>query len=399
MISIEASGVPYEGVISASVTTAMDSLSGVFNIVTKNIIPDLSQKISKITVVDGLSLPFKIGEEVSILVDGQTVLTGYIDDLSSSYSSSEHTVSVRGVDRTDDILTSTASEKVEFSTKISFENLIKKTLETNNIGNIKVINQVTGLADFEPSEIESPEIGGRLFDFFLELARKKKVLISTDGLGNLLILRSSTIAISDKLLNTVGESNIHNGSFTLSHKQRFGKYVVFSQGNMTGENGSAGSVTASSMAGRRGESRDLQVRLTKVMNMVSDKTQTTQQCIELAQWEQNVRRTRGYVYNCNVIGHSRPSGGIWKPNTLVFVQDIFSGLNSNMLINSVTYSQASGANSLTSLSFVSPDAYQIQADEPKAIAKSSTKAKNQTPTCEELNVILKRNKLQTEDCP
>ena len=393
MIVIEASGIVYEGVIGLSVSTSMASLTGSFNLSTLSTDPNLNTKISQINVSDGLPLPFKIGETVSILVDNETVLTGFIDEISANYSGDSHSISVSGIDSTDDILISTASEKVQFTTKISFEDVITKTLETNNIRTMKVINQVSGLTPFEASEIESPEIGGNLFEFFLQLARKKKVLLSTDGLGNLLILRSSTEAVPDKLINNVKESNIQSASFSLSHKNRYGQYVVFSQGNMTAENASPGAVSADSMAGRKGESEDKEVRPTRVLNTVSAKTQNNEQCFELAEWQQNFARIDGYKYSCVVIGHSRPSGGIWKPNTLVFIKDIFAGLNSNMLINSVTYTQNSGKISTTALDFVAPDAYQIQADEPISQAKSSEMAKNLRLTLEQINARRKESEV------
>ncbi len=385
MIQVEASGVLFEGFTGVSVSTSMQSLTGAFNLNTLSVEQNLNTKISQINVSDGLPFPWKIGEQVSILVDGEQVLTGFIDDISAQYSGDSHSISVSGVDSTDDILKSTASEKVQFTTKISFEDLITKTLETNTPKTIKVINQVPGLTPFETSEIESPEVGGNLFDFFLQLARKKKVLLSTDGLGNLTIIRSSTDAVPDKLINNVKESNIQSASFSLSHKNRYGKYVVFSQGNMTAENASPGVVSADSIAGRRGESEDIEVRPSRVLNTVSAKTQNSEQCKELAEWQQNFARIDGYKYSCVVIGHIRPSGGIWKPNTLVFIKDIFAGLNSNMLINSVTYTQNSGKISTTALDFVSPDAYQIQANEPVTQVKSSEMAKNLKPTIEQIN--------------
>ena len=83
-----------------------------------------------------------------------------------------------------------------------------------------------------------------------------------------------------------------------------------------------------------------------------------------AEWEKNIRKARSRVYSAVVDGFRNQTGELWKVNQLVRVDDVFAGINSVMLVNSVIYSLTEDEGSTTSLSLVNRDAYTLEIAEP-----------------------------------
>jgi len=393
MIVLEVNGIQYTNFSNIEIESAMDTLSGTFKFATLTVNPgtgDLATDFDKVffNSSDAFPLPIKIEEPCKIIVDDQTILTGFIDAISSSYTKENHILTIQGADRTHDAIIATIGSKPEFAGDISLRDIIKKTLETNDINNMDVIDLVGGLKNFSKTDIESPAIGSKLFDFIESLAKKRQVFLSTDGLGNITIIRSSNDVIDDRIVNKNGESNIISAQWSLNHKDRFGKYVIFSQQNPSALGAGSG-VDTKKITSLKGESIDASVRFTKVLHIKADRTYDQETLTKRAIWEQNIRRSRSYTYTCVVSKHSMASGDTWTPNTLIRVIDALADLNAIMLINNVTYKQSLSTGSTTDLSLITQDAYKLQANEPGKQQKSSTKGGVITPTDEQLDALLR----------
>lgn len=213
-ITIEVDGVEYEDFVDISVLCTLDTLSGEFTFNSR--------------VTSTKDFPIKAGQETVIRVEGEPVITGFVESNHVFSDKGTHDIIIAGRDRTNDVIDSTFSKDVSFQSDISLKALIEQTLEIVGIPGIKVIDRVGDLTDFLSSETNKSETGDKIFDFLKEVAMKKQVFLITDGLGNIVISRSNGVSINDLLINDPdnGTSNIIRSDIDYNESERFNKYVV-----------------------------------------------------------------------------------------------------------------------------------------------------------------------------
>lgn len=359
MITLEVDGTEFSGFTSANVTRSMLSISGGFTISS--------------SAQPGKPYPIKLGQKCIVKVDGNVFLTGFVDDVNPSYSGGEnpnHTVTFSGRDKTQDVIDSTVGDVKEFETPITLESIIK------TVTGLSVINNVSGLRQFEQSELESSEIGETQFDFIKKLANKLSVLLTTDGKGAIVITRTGTDNAPGDLVNIIGNNgnNVTSGSGTVSTRNRYGKYVARSQLNPSATIFKETPVNVSSPKGEAEDSEMIAMgRGDRVLEYYVKGSLNSEQLTDDAKWQANVRRSKSNAANLTTALHS-VNGKIWQPNTRVSVKDEFLNIDQDMLIESVTFkdelSNEGGMGSITEFKIAPPDAYSIN---PNASVKQSSK--------------------------
>lgn len=352
MIFLEVDGKVFEGFTEIQVKTSMDSLSGSFSF--------------RATSNKNFVVPIKVGQSCKVFVEGEQVITGFVEKVSISYNQRSHSLLVEGRDKTGDIIDSTLiDDKVEISSELSLKSIIEQTLFKNNFTGIKVINNVPTLQSFRELDVQSGATGQTIFNFLQLLARKRQVFLITDGLGNIVISRSSTERIKDQLLMEIGNeaNNILSGSINFDHTERFNRYIVESQDNPSSSGAILGSTE--NIVGVKGENIDDDIKRIRTLGFLAEESYTKDDCEKRAKWEHNIRRVRSRSYTAIVQGHKqRLDNEIWKSNRLVPVRDEFSNLNTTMLINNVSYNVSLDEGSTTAITCVDQDAYQVQGEEP-----------------------------------
>ncbi|MEE8341958.1 MAG: hypothetical protein V3S42_04535 [Candidatus Neomarinimicrobiota bacterium] len=359
MIAIEVEGSRFEGFTTASVTKSLDTLSGSFSF--------------DATKQQLINLPFSVGQACQIFVQDKKIITGFIDIVSVNYSRDEHLINIQGRDKTSDVIDSTIGESVEFTGNISLAEIITMTLSNVGISGINVTDSVGTLDLFNGSEIESGEVGESVFDFIERLARKRQVLLNSDGDGNIVISRSSSQIVDETIVNQENSGNILSGTISYNSTNRFNRYIVRSQDNNTGLSLFGKSVDQEKSYNRKGESIDEDIRDSRVLNVIAGESYTDNDSLNRAKWEQNIRRVQSTDYSAVVQGFFRgESNEIWQENVLVQIKDSFAGLNGIMLLNSLNYSFSIDSGSRTTLNFIDRDAYKIEADKPAVTKRSNS---------------------------
>lgn len=315
----------------------------------------------------GNPLPFKGGEQCTILVDGEQVLKGHLEIIQIDYGPDEHSIFISGRSLTADIVDSSLTA-LELNTPISLKRCIERTIEQLNL-DVSVIDNIGTLSDFTKDEDKiSAEVGENSFDFIYDLARKRQVLLSEDGFGNLLITRSDPESLDVTLQMKVGndENNILSSSVSYDHTDRFNKYIVKSQGNISST--SLSSLFDVNTATDQGaEAIDSNVRTGRQFVFRAEKSSSNQQSQERATWEGNIRRTQSIAYSLSVVGFRTDKGVLWDVNKLVNVADDYADIEASMLIDSVSFTFSVEEGSITQLGLVSSDSYLVSLEEPKEI--------------------------------
>jgi len=354
MITLIIKGTPYKTYESINIKKSMDSLCGTFSFVVVN--------------PDNQPFPAKVDDECQIKIDDTIIINGRIEVINGSYDSKNHTLTVSGRDKTSDVVESLIGGNVQFSTPISLVDIIKRTLSISGIAGIGVINKVGGLEDYSESDVVSAEVGETIFDFLEKYARKRQVILTSDGDSNIVLTRASQINETGYLVNKKNnnKNNIQSASYNYDLSKRFSKYTFWSQLNPASvDSGDYSQIAnykdiSTVKSSPSSSSFDNGIHAGKVFNKLSENSSDTNNLGQRASWEANIRKARSFTYSVVMNGYKMPSGKIWDTNLILKVSDEVAGVDSDLLLNSVEFNLTLDGGSTTTLTFMRPDAYIIQ---------------------------------------
>jgi len=360
MITVDAKGIQYERLISVECGASLGALVRDFTIV--------------IARPNDRAIPFTGGEAVKIVIDNELFIDGNIFRVTPGYNKEGHTITMTGRSKAANFIDSSL---LPFSilTDISLEAAIQKAL-TQLKSTLSIVNNVSGLADFSQTEDKiGASVGENAFEYANKLALKRQVLLTSDALGNIVIDRTGTEELNVTLTNLFGGGgNIIDGSASYDLSRRYDKYFVQSQLN---ESASvfAGSLNPEESVNQVGSAEDqtmIDFGLNRQLVKKAEKSSSSEQCQSRATWEGNIRRAKSRDYSVTVQG-VRPKGGkIWEINKLVPVNDEYAGLNEIMLTDSVRFHQSRSGGTLSKLSLVDRNSYNVSLQEPPPVEKKDS---------------------------
>lgn len=327
--SLLVDGRRYEGWQGLHIHRSMDHFCGAF-----------SASVSERWAGQTTPRPILPGTECQALIDGEPVVTGYIDNASISYSDDAHTINVQGRDRTSALVDCSSLSKEKKDQPLA--RLAALLAAPFGVDVVDLVGDQTPIAKAGPNPEVSP------YSILKRLAALRGVLMMSDGRGRLVITRASKTRIATVL--EYGK-NILSGSghFTMEH--RFSDYEVV--GQIPGNN----ELYGKDAANRQGRSHDPEVRRyrPKIFRTVHPAADLQAEAEHLMR----VRRGRSQKLTYRVAGW-RHADGLWAPNTLVHVADTKMGVDADLLIEGVHYSIDNGGE-IASLELVLPETYDITA--------------------------------------
>lgn len=397
VISIKINGETYTDFVSYEITDHIENLVKTFTI-TMNKPTDMS-------ILDFSSL-------LVIYIDGESILTGYIDEIIDEDSNGGSLITIIGRDRMCDLVDSTVGAKL-YKTPISFTTLVKEVLEyvgynTSFIssftigfidnGQVQVLNNY-GIIPILTSE---DDVVHRQSDSAFEVIKRcadiRQLILTTDGYGNF-IINKINLGQTDTVLYRVrndNNSNIINSKTSTKISDRFYKYVIQSKANGNGGDAfpnitpfdqnrrlikkGASNINSTTINGTA-ISLDYEIRKTRVF---TDYRQASSagSINKRAEWEKNVRAYKGFNYDCKVYGFRQNLepfiniNPLWKVNYSVEVYDDIREVYGNYLIKSLTYTKSIESGSFTKMSLVDERAYKEALFEPITRRLIGTREKN-----------------------
>lgn len=360
---LEVGGRPYDGWTSALVSKSMETLSGIFSF--------------SATSDDILKFPIATQSECRILVGEEPVITGFIEKIDINSDAGTHTITLSGRDKTADIIDSSLDESITFNTRISLVSVIERVIEKLGLKDeIFVLDDVGGLKDFQVSELVSSSLQETAFEFIEKYCRKRQVLISSNGDGNIVLQRASGDFSGASLIRRANEQkgtvDIKLSSVSYDYTNRFNKVTVKSQFNPSRSDSTTTNNSASEF--------DNKIRPWRQTVLIAETSSDNLTAKDRAIWEVNVRRARSKIYTATVVGYTTELEGdeIWRPNTLVNVIDDYASIEAEMLIKDVQYSLSQDGGSETILTLVSKDAFTLQAELDEATERANQLGRNVT---------------------
>jgi prophage tail gpP-like protein len=331
-IVLNVNGKAYAGWTSARVTRGIESIAGGFELT-----------VSERWESGANPWPIYDGDACSVVINGTTVITGYVDRRRLSYSATEHSLSVSGRDKTGDIVDSSASAPWEY-------------LKTATLTVVQRVAQQFGVtASYSGAFTPGPsparitvDPGDAAFDVIDRVCRLAGLLPVSDGAGKIVLMRPGSLRAVTALVE--GE-NILAASADFDSSGRFRTYRVL--GQHAGRDDHAGE----SVATVKGEATDENVTRTgRVLVIRPEGNVTTRSAKDRAEWEATVRAARGDTVSVTVQGWTQGDGALWPVNALVTVQSPRLGVNGEMLITQVVYSVDEGGTT-TQLTLRDPEAF------------------------------------------
>lgn len=351
-MKLEINGIQYTNFTSAECSIRLDALSNTFRF--------------DAAAPNGEPLPFKVGDACRVIVDGEKVLTGFVEIINVSYDGSEHSISVMGRDKTADLLDST----VDIIDDLNGENLtLKGVIEAviKQLGlSLIVIDQAKPKPFSYAEDIVAPESGDNAFEFIEKYARKRHVLLTSNADGNIVIATNSGVKAAGAVQHIIGASdnNVLSSEFSNDATGRFNFYKFASQLNPVALN-NAGDVGLASLVAQSGGVFDKYIRTGRQLVITSEASFSDENCGQRARWEADIRKARGLMYSADVAGYrvGVNTGELWETNKLYQIVDDFAQEIDLMLCNSVTFSLDLDRGSMTSLGFLGRTAYTLPIEE------------------------------------
>lgn len=347
-IFIETDGVLYENLLDIRVRRDMTEFCGTFSLSTTN---------EKSNISDFSDFPIKPNSNIKIYIDDTPVMNGYVDTVSVDISIGGYTLSINGRDITQDILDSSLIGNVEFKNSISLKKVIERVLSNLVITEIKVIDNIGNLEDFKTSELISGSVDETAFDFLNKLAKKRQVLLATNGEGNITISRSSTETINGELRMILNDSqnNVLSATNNIDSVSLYNKYNIYSQ-----DNPSSGFDNFDDVPSKTATASDAEIRTSRQINIISENSSNTRDCQNRAKWESNYRKARANITSCSIKDFYADVDNkvLWQTNKLINTRIEPLGIYTDLLIKSVEFSQTNDE-LITNLQLVDKNAYTL----------------------------------------
>ena len=353
-VILKAAGNAYEGWQKVRINRSLTAMAGTFDLeLTWEFQGDVAAYDA---FIDGLLT----GSECTVDIGKDRLITGYLDDFIPSYDDETITINVTGRDKTADLVDCSV---VQQSGQFKNQTLMQIAVIVSAPFGISVINETDAGAAFQRVQVEQGETAG---EFLTRLAQQRGVLLTTNGLGQLVITRASKKRGEVALKLGI---NIKAGRGRFSRKQRFSEYIV----KATGGAGWEDDQPLENVGGIKSTITDQDVKRYRPLIIVNDEVTTAAGASLRGQWERQRAISTSNTAEYTLTGWRNPNtGNLYQLNRIVPVTDDIMKINKDMLISNILYSEDNDTGRLIVLSVVDPDALNI----PAVAEKSTTISKS-----------------------
>jgi prophage tail gpP-like protein len=307
---LKVNGAFYGGWKTVRVGLSIESVSGYFELSVTNRWP-LQNEPRDIRVQDACE----------VLLGDVPVIVGTVDDVDIEYDAQQHSITVRGRDKTAEIIDCAAQYKTGSFDNLSLTDIATRLAQPHGVS----VRATVSVGDKFKKHSITP--GETIFETLELLARQRGVLLMPDN-GNMQITKPGT-----ERLNTVlktGE-NILTGSVQRSRRERFSKYIVYGQ---TQGFDLSGGETAS---GPKGEAIDTAINSKRTRVIIAEGAANAKDCSTRAIWARNVAAGRSERAVYTVQGWTYDGVNVWPVNKLLPVDDTIANVHRDLLIASVAF--------------------------------------------------------------
>lgn len=311
VVTLQVGGERYEGWTEISVRLSMETLAG-----------DFQLTLTTLEAADAALVPVQPGEACTVAIDGEVVITGYVDDVSPSYDDREHSITVQGRDRAGDLVDCSVVDKPRTWSGVKLERIAQDIAKPFGI-TVRAATD-TGAA-FAAFSIQEGETGHEAIE---RACRMRGVLAVSDGQGGIDLVRTGTARVTESLVEGI---NILAAEAQHSMRDRHDRYLV--KGQTQGTDDAYGEVAAQPTEA----ATDPGVTRYRPLLVVAEDQADIASCKQRALWEAAVRSGRAFRADIGYRGW-RHADGLWRPNRLVKLVSPSLGVATELVIAEVCFS-------------------------------------------------------------
>lgn len=284
----------------------------------------------------GMAWGFMPGEAVTVMANGQLILTGYINKMTPSFDKHSHTIEVSGTSKGADSVKSAAEhDKGEWRNKTPLQ--IAQELDKQGVGFSSDVDQPTiEYARLNPNET--------VFAALERITRRYPMLFQGMPDGSIKMTKGGSGGSNSPLIEGV---NIIGGSASFDDGDQHSEYKVKGQ-RVYGVDKKSLQIVATS------KDSSVKRHLPKHIHQESDIDQDSAQ--KRADHHKNRQQGESVTATIRTQSWFDSGGQLWNANGLVYVQSPILKLSQQMLIKSVQLTQDNGG-SFAQLSLVLPQAF------------------------------------------
>ena len=285
----------------------------------------------------------KPGAAAEIRIDEDLVCTGYVDATPINYDADQVSIIIRGRSKTADLVDCSADAGAGQFRGLQLESIAAKLAGQYGVSVVTQVATGAPLTDHQTQQGES------VFESLDRLAKLRQVLITDDESGNLVI--ASTGSAGDATSGLALGVNILTGSAGFDYAEVYTSYQV--KGQKAGTDDSFGAASSQLL----GTAADSTLTRQRVLIVRQSGQADAGSCLKRAQYEAQIRAAKAQEIRYRVADWRQADGSLWRPNTMVQVDDAIMGVSAVMLISEVIYSlDESGM--VTDLTVIPPSAFQ-----------------------------------------
>jgi prophage tail gpP-like protein len=330
---LKIAGKRYEGWTAIRVTRSIESVCGEF--VLEIVVREYS---------DAPRWPLRTGDACIVEIEGETVITGYIDDITPQVDDRGYGIMVSGRDRAGDLVDCSAIAKPGSWTGKSIEAIAAELAKPFGI------DVVAKVATGEKVKKFALQQGETVYAAIERLARYRGLLAVSNAAGQVELIRPGQGAAVAQLVE--GENILPGSNASHSARDRFSDYVI--KGQSSGDDRVNGKAAASIKA----EARDPAITRHRPLLVIGEDQSTVANLRKRAAWEASTRAAKAQRGMIPVAGWRAPNGDLWRPDLLVGVKAPFLMIEGTMLVSEVALVKDERG-TVTELSVTPPEAWSL----------------------------------------
>lgn len=329
-VTLTIGGARHEGWKSAAVTLSMESLAGTFDLTVSERWPGQAAR----RVISP-------GAAARLAVDGETVITGYVDEVSPSFDAKSHEVSVRGRDAAADLVDCAGDYRPGEWMGLTLAEIAARLASPFGIAVRDLAGAQLPFAKFTAQQ------GETVFEAISRACRMRAVLAISDGGGGLILTRAGATDSGARLTR----DNMLSASGLYSTRERHNQYIV--KGQESGGSGWGETVEPV------GKASDPAIKRHRPLVILAEEPADGISLDDRAAWEASTRAGRSRRISVTLQGWRSGSGRLWRPNETLHIADEWLDVDRRMMIAGVTFRKDARAGSTADLELVRPEAFDI----------------------------------------
>jgi prophage tail gpP-like protein len=312
--------------------------------------PDFSLTYTE-QLADGSTSVAVPGQACVVSIGADTVITGYVDQVTETISEGSHQATLTGRGRTEDLVDCAAIWKGAIFTNVTALDVATKLGQPYGITATTPVTDLD-LTDFKRFPIFAINLGEPAFTVIDRICKMSGVLAFESPDGTLLLTRVGTVQAASGFEQG---TNVQSASYVRSMDQRFSDYTVVYSGNqLFGDTGEA--VLATYNYKDSGVPRLRQKYIELLIDSAGSNFSQTQ-----AMWEMNRRAGRSQVVTLTTDSWRDQDGELWTPNTLVDVDlPAIKVPRTQLLIGEVTFMRGLDTGTTAELTLMPPQAFDVE---------------------------------------